>query len=241
MGIFFHSLSTSLVGVSLALAALALVLAWRHAGWARLKQPTAFYGWLGATTLLAATWLFSVKVQPDFILYFLGTPLVTLMFGPGLAIVSVAIALGFYIYTIDGQWANLGLNLLLTGVLPALVSHGVLLISQRHLPRNYFVFLFVGGFFGGLMSVTSVMVVSVLLHAVVGFYDASYLLGDVLPSALLLAWGEALTLGMMTSMITIYAPALMLSFDDKSYLARKPPRIGDRPKDGHEFGDPRNY
>lgn len=241
MGIFFHPISPLFTAATLFVAALVLVLSWRHAGWQRLKNTPSFYGWLGATTLLAATWLFSVKVQPDFILYFLGTPLVTLMFGPGLAILSVAIALGFYTYTIDGVWANLGLNLLLTGVLPALVSHGVLVITQRHLPRNFFIFLFVGGFFGGLLSVASVMVFSVILHALVGLYAADYLLGDVLPSALLLAWGEALTLGMMTSMITIYAPGLMLSFDDKSYLARKPGRVGDRPKDGHEFGDPRNY
>lgn len=241
MGIFFHRLPDAVAWITLALAAATLVASWRQAPWEALHKNAVLFAWLASTTLLAVTWLFTVKVQSDFILFLLGTPLVALMFGPALAILSVAVALAFYTYAIDGQWLNLGLNLLLDGALPALISHGMLRASQRLLPRNIFVYLFVSSFFGGVVSISAVMLASIGLHALAGYYGAEYLFEQVLPSALLLAWGEAITLGMIASMLTIYAPAVMLSFDDRVYLARRPPPPGDRPSDGHDFGDPGEF
>ena len=241
MGIFHHELPQGIAWFTLALAAVTLVLCWRRAPWARLKSDGVLFTWLATTTITTSTWLFSVKVQPDFSLFLLCTPLIALMFGPALAILSIAIALCFYTYMIDGVWANLGLNLLLDGVLPALVSHTVVRLSQRHLPRNVFVYLFISSFFGGIVAIASVMLASIGLQAIAGYYPARYLVEEVLPSALLLAWGEGLTLGMIASALTIYAPAVMLSFDDASYLAKGPARFGDRPADRPDFGDPNQH
>lgn len=238
MGIFFHALPASVAWITSAIAAILMIACWIRAPWQRIAANHVLFVWLASTTVLAITWRFNVKVQPDFMLYLLGTPLVALMFGPALAILSVGIALAFYTYVIDGQWANLGLNLLINGALPAFVSHGVLRISQQVLPKNIFVFLFVSSFFGGVVSISSVMIASVMVHAIAGYYDTVYLFEQVLPSALLLAWGEAITLGMIASTLTIYAPSVMLSFDDRTYLARRPPPPGDGPGDGHDFGDP---
>ena len=241
MGIFHHELPSEIAWFTLALAAVILVVCWRRAPWTKLHSDGVLFTWLATTTITASTWLFSVKVQPDFKLYLLCTPLIALMFGPSLAILSIAIALCFYTYMVDGLWANLGLNLLLNGVLPALVSHTILRLTQRHLPHNLFVFLFVSSFFGGIVAIASVMFASIGLHAIAGYYPAQYLVEEVLPSALLLAWGEGLTLGMIASALTVYAPAVMLSFDDRTYLARRPPRLGDRPDDRPDFGDPNQH
>ncbi len=241
MGIFHHALPDEIAWLTLALAAVVLVVCWRRAPWARMQSNVVLFTWLASTTLTASTWLFTVKVQPDFVLYLLCTPLIALMFGPALAILSVAIALCFYTYVIDGIWTNLGLNLMLNGVLPALISHTVLRLSQRYMPRNIFVYLFVSSFFGGIVAISSVMLASIGVHAIAGYYAAYYLVDQVLPSALLLAWGEALTLGMIASVLTVYAPAVMLSFDDKVYLAKLPPPPGDKPSDGHDFGDPGKF
>lgn len=241
MGIFLHELPAATAWLTLALAGATLVSCWRRAPWQALRNNTTLFAWLASTTLLAITWLLTVKVQADFILYLLGTPLVALMFGPALAVLSVAVALAFYTYVIDGVWANLGLNLLLDGVLPALVSHAMLAFTRRRLPHNIFVYLFLGSFLGGWLAISSVMIASVFIHAIAGYYPAGYLFEQVLPSALLLAWGEAITLGMLASVLTVYAPAVMLTFDDRLYLARRPPPPGDRPADGHDFGDPREF
>ncbi|HET7773939.1 MAG TPA: hypothetical protein VFK82_08950, partial [Burkholderiaceae bacterium] len=63
--------------------------------------------------------------------------------------------------------------------------------------------------------------------ALLGGHAAEALIEHALPYALLLAWGEALTVGMLITLFVIYKPQWMLSFDDRLYL-RRLPAGGDR-------------
>ena len=54
-----------------------------------------------------------------------------------------------------------------------------------------------------------------------GAYLPAYLYHDYLPYFILMAWSEAVTTGMAITLMVVYMPHWVSTFDDKRYLQRK--------------------
>ena len=59
------------------------------------------------------------------------------------------------------------------------------------------------------------------LMALSGAYPLDYLLNHYTPYALLISWGEAFTTGMMVTVMVVYRPAWVETFDDVKYIQNK--------------------
>ncbi|HSD60619.1 MAG TPA: energy-coupling factor ABC transporter permease [Burkholderiales bacterium] len=203
------------------LFALVLAYALRFAPWRRLKKPAQLHLFLGAVVALMVLWNIKTGIRPGLNFHMLGATALTLMFGPELALVGMALVLlGSTLAGLSGTW-TFSLNALLMGVLPVLVSHAVYRIADTRLPNHFFVYVFVNGFFGAALAMASAGFVATALLGAAGAYSFSYLYGEYLPFYMLLAWSEALLTGMAVTLMAVYRPEWIGTFDDARYLRGK--------------------
>ena len=203
------------------LFALVLAYALRFAPWHRLKRPAQLHLFLGAVVALMVLWNIKTGIKPGLNFHMLGATALTLMFGPELALVGMALVLlGSTLAGFSGTW-TFSLNALLMGVLPVLVSHAVYRLADTRLPNHFFVYVFVNGFFGAALAMASAGFVATAVLGAAGAYSFSYLYGEYLPFYMLLAWSEALLTGMAVTLMVVYRPDWIATFDDARYLRNK--------------------
>lgn len=196
------------------------VSVWR-APWSRLADGGQMNVWLGSIVALMLLWSMKAGVMPGLNLHLLGAMLLCLMVGPWLAIPGLTLALiGI---TVNGAagWEALGLNGLLMIVVPVTAAWLLHRTGARILPRNVFVYIFANGFFGSALSilVTGAVICGVL--GLSGAYTLDRLGEDYLPYFLLLGFSEAWLAGMVLTLMVIYRPDWVVTFDDASYLNEK--------------------
>jgi uncharacterized membrane protein len=193
---------------------------WR-APWLRFKDSDLFNVWLGMIVLLTLIWSMKAGVKPGLSMHLLGATVFTLSFGPHLAFIGLSLVLlgiclngGFDIFAY-------AINALLMAGVGILVTQMMYRVVVRCLPRNFFIYIFVNGFFTAALSVIGVGIVATLLMVVAGAYEWEYLANEYLPYFLLLGFSEAWLSGMLITLFVIYRPNWIVTFDDASYLANK--------------------
>ncbi|HEX9180515.1 MAG TPA: energy-coupling factor ABC transporter permease [Burkholderiales bacterium] len=193
----------------------------RVAPWRRLRKSSQLHLFLGAVVAIMVLWNIKTGIRPGLNFHMLGATALTLMFGPELAIVGmVLVLLGSTLAGFSGVW-TFPLNTLLMGVLPVLVSQAIYRLADTRLPNHFFVYVFVNGFFGGALAMAATGIVATTLLAAAGAYPAAYLYGEYLPFYTLLAWSEALLTGMAVTLMVVYRPEWIGTFDDLRYLRNK--------------------
>ena len=101
------------------------------------------------------------------------------------------------------------------------VTWGIYRMVERKLPNHLFVYIFLNAFFGAAIAIMSVGFLSTGFLAVAGAYTLGYLLEEYLPYYLLMAWGEAFVTGMLVTMMVVWKPEWVATFDDRRYLKGK--------------------
>lgn len=197
-----------------------LILALIRAPWARLGNAATLNLWLAATVVLMLLWSVKTGVKPGLNLHVLGATALTLMFGPALAFGALALVVAAITLAGQAGWQAYSLNLLLMGGVPILVSHGLFKLVDRRLPNHFFVYVFINAFFGGALAMSSVGLASTALVTIAGLYPMDYLSDQYLPYYILMAWSEALLTGMAISLMVVFRPSWIVTFDDVRYLNR---------------------
>lgn len=190
----------------------------RARAWRPLADPARLNLWFAAIAVVLTLWLIRSGIRSGLSLHLLGATVLLLMFGPHRA--QLALYLVVALSTLLGM-AGLDAypaNALLTGALPVWVSYAVLRAAERWLPPNIFVYIFVAGFLGGAVAMTATALGATGAHLMLGTYGFAYLAENFLPFALLLAWGEAFTSGMLVALLVVYYPGWVSTFDDARYL-----------------------
>lgn len=192
------------------------------ASWTRLADSRQSNVWLGTIVFLTLAWSMKAGVRPGLNLHLLGATMFTLMFGwqlaiVGLASVLAAITLNAWLGEVSG-WQAYALNALVLVVVPVVVTDAIRQFMERYLPVNFFIYIFVGAFFGAAVSLLATGVAAASLLWLAGVYPAAFLWQDYLPYTLLLAFAEAWLNGAMVTLMVIYLPHWLGSFDDRRYL-----------------------
>lgn len=199
-----------------------LLLLWcaRTAPWRRLADSGQLNVWLGTIVVLMLMWSMKAGVRPGMNLHLLGATTFALMFGRQLAILGLTVVLAAVTFNSGGGigWAPFAINGLVMAVFPVLVTFAVLRVVERFLPANIFVYFFVGAFFNaGLVTMATGMLASLLL-AVAGVYTVDLLSSDYLPYFILLGFAEAWLNGAAITLMVVYFPHWVGTFDDRRYL-----------------------
>lgn len=191
---------------------------WRSGSWRGLADQSRFNQWLANCVLLTLVWSMKAGVLPGLNLHLLGAMVFTLQFGAPLALLGSCLTLAGI--TLNGAtgWQGFGLNALLMGAVPVGISALLVFMGQRILPKNIFVFIFAHGFFGSAAVVVGTGAVASVLFWLSGAYPLATLLDDYLPYFILLGFSEAWIAGMLVTLMVVYRPQWLVSFDDRQYL-----------------------
>lgn len=190
----------------------------RTAPWSHLLDGHQLNALLGAAVVLTLLWSMNAGVYPGLNLHLLGAMATTLIFGPQLALVVLALALAGVTLNGSAEWAAYPMNLLMMAIVPVTAGRLFLRAVERWLPRHFFVYIFVNAFLGAAVVVlVQGFVASLSLYAA-GAYPADKLLSEYLPFFLLLGFAEAWLSGMALTLMVVYRPEWVASFDDRSYL-----------------------
>lgn len=201
------------------------LLGWRwlmSGDWRRLAEPARLNLFLGATVAVLALWQIRTGIKPGLAFHLYGMAALTLMFGfwratfAGVLILAANAAFG------RGSWTSLGVEALLLAALPAAVSWNVFRLLDRRLPNHFFIYVLGNGFFGAALSVAAIGLAVTGMMVVADAYSLDYLLAHYTPYAtLLISWAEAFSTGMAVTVMAVYRPAWLETFDDAKYIQNK--------------------
>ena len=195
------------------------------APWRRLGDSAQLNVWLGTIVLLMLMWSMKASVRPGMTMHLLGATMFTLMFGRQLAILGLAIVLAAVTFnstsSVNLGWSAYPLNALAMIVVPVFLAWAILRFVERWLPAHFFVYLFVATFFGAALNTVLTGLVATSLLAVADVYPSDLLFGDFFLSYVLLAFAEAWLTGAAITLMIVYCPHWVATFDDRRYLWKK--------------------
>jgi len=196
------------------------VLIARRAGWSMLKDAANLNVFLAASVAVLGLWLIKTGVKPGLNFHLLGATALTLMFRPLFALLAIALITAAVTFW-HGEYAAFPANWLIMGAVPVGVSWALFRLIDRKLPNHLFIYVFLNAFFGAALAVTAVGLTSTAFASLAGAYPLAYLLEEYLPYYLLMAWAEAFATGMLITVMVVYKPEWVATFDDRRYLLDK--------------------
>lgn len=204
----------------LMLVVLALCLR-RHVLRDLLANRPSQHVFFGSMVFLLLLWGIKAGISPGLGFHQLGATLFMLMFGWPLAIVGLSVIMLVNVLIQHNEVLSLGINGLLSIALPVAVSYGILRLSQRYLPDNFFIYIFVAAFFGAGIAVAVSRLGAMALLALVHAYPNQQLVYESLLYVPLFMFPEAFVTGMLASIFAVYRPDWLLTFDDERYIIGK--------------------
>lgn len=211
-----------LIWTSNAVFFLCLLLAMRFAPWKSLiKKQESQHVFLGAVVILLTIWGIKAGISPGLGFHHLGATLFTLMFGWSLAIVGLTITMIASLLLQASDWASLGINGILSIVIPIIVSYSILRLSQKWLPDNFFIYIFICAFFGAGIAIAFSRLSAIALLSLINAYPGKQLIEESLQYLPLFMFPEAFVTGMLITIFVVYRPDWVSTFDDDRYIKGK--------------------
>ncbi len=205
----------------------ALFLLWAAlwAPWRRLADSRQMNVWMGSIVVLMLVWSLKAGIRPGLNLHMLGATAFTLMFGRQLAMIGLSVVLAAVTYNaslkgIQG-WQPFALNALALVVFPVFVTYAIQRFVERRLPAHIFVYIFLAAFFGAAVTVVATGMLTALMLWLSGAYAGELLLSEYVPFYILLGFSEAWLNGATITLMVVYYPHWVGSFDDRRYLWQK--------------------
>lgn len=171
----------------------------------------------GLSVALLLLWQLKAAIHPLLALHFLGLTLLTLVAGARLALLA-----GMLVATADsgwhGQWPLLPLNLLCLVCVPVLASRVALFVVKALLPAHLFLYIFIAGFGGAAAAIClgyGSRALLLVLYEQVSSHQALEQNIQLLP---LLAFPEALLNGMAVTLMAVYRPQWLATFNERRLL-----------------------
>jgi uncharacterized membrane protein len=216
-----HLLPTELCWAANALSLMIILACVKSAPWRHLKDTSLLNVFMAGIVGLMLVWAVNAGIKPGLNFHLLGATLLSLMFGPQLAIIALTLVLlGITAFGMAG-WLSYGLNLMLMVVIPAMFSWGVFRWVDRKLPNHLFVYIFVVGFFCAGVAITLCGLASSFVLSESAIYKREYLGEHYLPYYIFMAWSEAMLTGMAVTLMAAFRPTWLSTFNDKRYLKTK--------------------
>ena len=206
---------------------LLLIWAWSlcTAHWRRMLDSAQIHVWLGAIVVLMLAWRMKAEVGPGLTMHFIGATAFTLMFGRQLAIVGLSVVLAATtlnsMYNMPIGWQSFGLNAMAMIAFPVFLAGAILQAAEKWLPSYFFIYIFVAAFFGSAVNVLLTGLASTLLLGAASVYPLGVLFTEFYPSYVLLAFAEAWLTGALITVMLIYLPDWVGTFEDQRYLSQK--------------------
>ncbi|WP_293935695.1 energy-coupling factor ABC transporter permease [Iodobacter sp.] len=188
--------------------------------WFALSQEQ-LTGWFGASVVVLGFWQMKASIQPGLSFHLLGASALAMIAGRDKALLGLAAVLAADTAYGHGEWASFGLSYLIIAFIPVTLAHALLTWAQRALPANYFIYIFVNCFAASALSMWSVGLLTCGFLAASGAYPLDFLLEEQLPYYFLLGWPEGFSSGIYLTLLVVWRPEWVSTFNDAFYLTHK--------------------
>jgi uncharacterized membrane protein len=167
---------------------------------------------------LVVLWSMRGSVGGDFAFHLLGSAGLALAAGLPRALVGGAVVVAVTTLIRDAPIANTALLWLTLVALPAAVARAVVAAMEHVLPPNFFVYVFAGCFFGAALAFAAGAMAGVAISVFGAGTSADVAFGERAPFLVYLAFGEGTLTGMILTLLVVYRPEWVATFDDRRYL-----------------------
>lgn len=218
MGITDNLLSTGQWFLTLALFLLILVQAARSVRWQALRSDNALqHSFFGAAVALGFIWQLRAGIYPGLAIHIFGITAITLMLGWALAVFAGLLALVITVITGLEPAMMFAANGLVTVMIPALVTYGIVLWERHRNFSNFFAYIFFCGFFGAGISVAVAGLVMCLMLWTSGVYEFSELVHNYLRYLPLFMIPEGFVNGTVVTGLMVFHPDRLTTLDQRRY------------------------
>ncbi|GGA73997.1 hypothetical protein GCM10011369_14790 [Neiella marina] len=183
-----------------------------------MTSPFSSKAFAVSLALLAVLWQLDIELIKGLSLHFLLVTSVSLILGFRLSCWATSGALLLLATVGLIEWSVLP-RMWLVQILPAIaLSYGLLLVSRKYLPRHLFVFIFVNSFLAAALAIT----LSILLQAgwlgLTEQFEPQQIDHYLITMLPLMLFPEALLNGMLITLLVVYKPSYVYTFNDWDYL-----------------------
>lgn len=176
---------------------------------------------VGLTFGIFLFWQLSAGTRPGLNHHVLGATLFVLMFGWRIALSILSLILLATMLRIHMDLNSFGINGLVMLIIPVLFSELALRMSQRHLPRNFFLFVLGNGFLCSAVAMTLTILTATVLLVIFSTYKWTFLQYNYLVAAPIIVYSEAFATGLLISGFTLSQPEAVFNFDADAYFPEK--------------------
>ena len=218
MGMTENLLSTSQWIITLLLFLVILVRAVRSIDWPALRKDNALqHSFFGAAVVLGFVWQLRAGISPGLAIHIFGITVITLMLGWALAVLAGLLALVITVITGREPLIMFAANGLISVMVPAIVSHGIMLWERRRDFRNFFAYIFFCGFFGAGISVAAAGGVMCLMLWSSGVYTFDQLVHEYIRYLPLFMIPEGFVNGTFVTGLMVFHPDRLTTLDQRRY------------------------
>lgn len=218
MGMTENLLSTSQWIITVILFLAILVRALRSIDWQLFRKDEALqHTFFGAAVALGFLWHLRAGISPGLSIHIFGITLVTLMLGWALAVLAGLLALVITIITGREPLIMFAANGLVTVMVPALVSQGIMLWERRRGFRSFFAYIFFCGFFGAGISVGVAGTAMCLMLWTSGVYTFGELMHEYVRYLPLIMIPEGFANGAFVTGLMVFHPDRLTTLDQRRY------------------------
>jgi uncharacterized membrane protein len=203
------------------LYAVLLLLALLTAPWSKIRDSEAQQVYFGAMVMVLLLWIMHGGIQPGLDYHLLGVTGLTLLFEWQFALFAVSLLLAVTTWQGAAGWEAFGVNALVMGVVPIVLTRVLLYACQRWLPHNFFIYVFINAFLAGALSILLAGLVSGLVQQLAAVHPGNTLVDNFLMILPMLMFGEGFLNGAALSLAVAYRPAWVATFHDRWYLQGK--------------------
>ena len=201
--------------------AVLLMTALLLAPWPKLLDKEASNIYFGTVAMVSVLWILRAGVEPGFNYHLLGVTALCLMFDWQFAVLAVSLIVMITTWQGPAGWQVFAVNVLVMGAVPIMVTRLLLAASQRLLPHNFFIYIFLNAFLAGAFSMLACGLAAAAMLALAGGHISGSSAGDYLQVIPLLMFGEAFLNGMAMTLLIAYKPRWVATFHDQWYLDGK--------------------
>jgi uncharacterized membrane protein len=195
-----------------------LLLVGRSMTWDEFFVPGRLQQWLLAALALVAIWSLRVEAIEGLAMHFLGVAVVTLVFGWRLALFLMVLVLALLLLLGIEDLQTLPVTFWLKGVLPIVITMGLLRFCEVRMPPHLFIYLYGVGFLGGALSALLAMGGQATLYFFFTPVSWEAIFRDYLQYALLMVLPEGVLNGMIITALVLFRPEWVATYSDMRYL-----------------------
>ncbi len=213
MNLFADTLTLSFIVAGWLLFLFCLFWAFKTAPWHKIEtDKSAQHVLLAVAAIIFFVWQVSASLGGGLTFHFLLMTVLTLMFSPQFAMLGMSLILVGVTFKEDLGWLSFGLNGVVMGVLPIMITALMLEISNRFLEKNFFVYLLFNTFLAAAIGVVASLLVGAWVLWISEAYSLEVLKQSYLPFIPLIAVPEGVLNSLVMLVVILLKPQWVSSF-----------------------------